>query len=178
MWNEEFTNTMVTLGFTQLKTDYCCFIQQENNSFTIIIVWVDNILAFSNSDIGNDEIKAELKSKFEVNLIGNPSMILGIKLSQEDHLISLSHGHFIDSLLNKFGLENVNPVTTPLDSNINLDDEDLSTEGKEDSQGNQSYATLIGSLMYLALGSHPDISHAVNQLAQFTQSPKLKHWTA
>ena len=151
VWNEEFTTTMVTLGFTQLKTDYCCFIRHRNNSFTIVIVWVDDILAFSNSDIGNDQIEAELKSKFEVNSIGNPSMILGIKLSQEDHLISLSQSHFINSLLHKFGLENVNPVTTPLDPNINLDDEELSTEGETDSQGTQSYATLIGSLMYLVL---------------------------
>ena len=32
--------------------------------------------------------------------------------------------------------------------------------------------------MYLALGIRPDISYAVNRLAQFTQKPQLKHWTA
>ena len=26
VWNKEFTSTMKSLGFTQLKTDYCCFI--------------------------------------------------------------------------------------------------------------------------------------------------------
>ena len=26
VWNEEFTSTMTSMGFTQLKTDYCCFI--------------------------------------------------------------------------------------------------------------------------------------------------------
>ena len=100
MWNEELTTTMTSLGFSQLKTDYCCFIQWENNLFTIIIIWVDDILSFSSSDAGNNWIEADLKSKFEVNTIGNPSMILGIKLNQKENQISLSQTHYIDSLLN------------------------------------------------------------------------------
>ena len=32
--------------------------------------------------------------------------------------------------------------------------------------------------MYLALASRPDISYAVNRLAQFTSNPKGVHWTA
>ena len=170
---------MTSVGFTQLKTDYCCFIRREDKSFTIMIVWVDDILSFSNSDTGNDQIEADLKSKFEVNTIGNPSMILGIKLLQTPNQITLSQAHFIDSLLKKFGLKDANPVTTPLDPNVNLDDEE--TEEKSNNQSKEvshSYATLIGSLMYLALGTRPDITYAVNKLAQFTQLPKPKHWTA
>ena len=103
---------MTSMGFTQLKTDYCCFIQWEERSFTIMIIWVDNILFFSNSDARNDQIKADLKLKFEVNMIGNPSMILGIKLIQKPNQITLSQTHFLDLLLKKFGLEPANPVTT------------------------------------------------------------------
>jgi hypothetical protein len=105
-------------------------------------------------------------------------MILGIKLIQKENQISLSQTHFVDSLLNKFGLENANPVTTPLDPNVNLDDNE--TEENSNTQDNQAshfYATLIGSLMYLALGTRPDIAYAINRLAQFTQELKPKHWT-
>jgi Reverse transcriptase (RNA-dependent DNA polymerase) len=114
VWNEELTTTMTSLGFSQLKTDYCCFIRRENNSFTIMIVWVDDILSFSNLNARNDQIKADLKSKFEVNIIRNPSMILGIKLIQKENQILLSQTHFINSLLNKFRLENMSPITTHL----------------------------------------------------------------
>ena len=141
-----------------------------------MIVWVDDILSFSNSDAGNDQIEADLKSKFEVNTIGNPSMILGIKLLQKKNQITLSQTHFIDSLLGKFGLENANPVSTPLDPNVK--DEVIETPNNQDEKVSHSYATLIGSLMYLALGTRPDIAYAVNRLAQFTQQPKPKHWTA
>jgi hypothetical protein len=40
------------------------------------------------------------------------------------------------------------------------------------------YATAIGSLMYAALGTRPDISYAVQTLAQYTQNPQPIHWTA
>ena len=180
IWNEEFSSTMIEIGFTQLKTDYCCFIRRaENDDFTILIVWVDDILSFSLTDAGNDHIEQELKRKFEVNSIGNPNMILGIKFTQEDNYISLSQAHFVETLLQKFGLENANPVSTPIDPNINLDTPETSeNEDKPNEKISNSYATLISSLMYLALGTRPDISYAVNKLAQFTQKPQPKHWTA
>ena len=40
------------------------------------------------------------------------------------------------------------------------------------------YRQAIGSLMYLMIGTRPGISYAVGKLAQFCESPKLKHWTA
>ena len=182
VWNEEFSNTMLTLGFTQLKTDYCCFIRRNKEEFTILIVWVDDILAISLNDAGNDQIEQELKKKFEVNSIGKPTLLLGMKLEQKDHLITISQTHYINSLLQKFGLENLNPVSTPLDPNVNLDgnkdSKNIDNEGEHDSRGSFTYATLIGSLMYLALGTRPDIAYAVNRLAQFTQDPKPEHWTA
>ncbi|CAA7262637.1 unnamed protein product [Cyclocybe aegerita] len=110
-------------------------------------------------------------------------MLLGIKVHQENHLISLCQMHFIEKLLIKFGLENANAVTMPLDPNVKLNDpeleEDESNEQEEpDLRGMHSCATLIGSLMYLAIGTRPDIAYAVNKLAQFTHNLKPMHWTA
>jgi len=109
-------------------------------------------------------------------------MLLGIKLYQEDHLIILSQTHFIDTLLKKFGLDNANPVSTPMDSNVKLNEleetEEIIDQGEPDSKLSTGYAMLIGSLMYLALGTRPDIAYSVNKLAQFMHNPKLKHWTA
>ena len=80
-----------------------------------------------------------------------------MKLEQKDHLIIISQTHYINSLLQKFGLENLNPVSTPLDPNVKLDgnkdSENIDNEREHDSRGSFTYATLIGSLMYLALGT-------------------------
>ena len=65
------------------------------------------------------------------------------------------------------------PVHTPLDANIKL-------EPREPEEGNWSnnYASLIGSLMYAAVATRPDIAFAVNRLASFTANPTMCHWTA
>jgi hypothetical protein len=67
-----------------------------------------------------------------------------------------------------------------MDHNVKLDDPEEAEEPEERNQNfaNFGYATLIGSLMYLAIASRPDIAYSVNKLAQFTSAPKPKHWTA
>ena len=63
-----------------------------------------------------------------------------------------------------------------LDMDVKNDEKGLATE--ENPKKNHGYTQLISSLMYLALASHPNISYAVNRLAQFTSNPKAIHWTA
>ena len=44
-------------------------------------------------------------------------------------------------------------------------------------EGHQvSYLTVIGSLMYLMLRTHPDIAYAVGTLSRFSAKPNLSHW--
>ena len=108
---------------------------------------------------------------------------MGISQNQENSSIKLFQTAYIDSLLKKHGLENANPVSTPLDPNIKLD-LDPNEENNSKMQGELSkcpsigYATLIGSFMYLAIRTQLDIAYSVQRLAQFTQDPKPIHWTA
>ena len=65
-----------------------------------------------------------------------------------------------------------------MDPNIKLDDLEEASEEGITSMTNFGYANLIGSLIYLAIATQPDIAYAINKLAQFTSAPKPKHWTA
>jgi hypothetical protein len=40
------------------------------------------------------------------------------------------------------------------------------------------YLQAVGSLMYLAVATCPDISYAVGVLARFNKNPGLQHWKA
>ena len=101
------------------------------------------------------QIKTELNGHFKVKSLGQPSIIIGVKVHQEDHFIEISQTHYIDILLKKYGLQDANPISTPMDLNTKLD----AIEGKtsEDSKDqlliNHGYANLIGSLMYLAIAT-------------------------
>ena len=51
------------------------------------------------------------------------------------------------------------------------------TEGEE-SVNQQPYQCIIGCLLYLSVGSRPDITYSVNTLAKFSSHPSQQHWTA
>src|SRR5258706_15835903 len=42
---------------------------------------------------------------------------------------------------------------------------------------NVPYASLIGALMYAAIGTRPDIAFAVGALSRFLSNPGRRHWT-
>ena len=127
---------------------------------------MDDFLSISDQGELNDWIETELNKHFEVKSLGQLSIIIGVKVHQEDHLIEISQTHYIDTLLKKYGLQDANPVSTPMDPNIKLD----ALEGKasEDSQDqlliNHAYANLIRSLMYLTITTQPNIAYSVNKL--------------
>ena len=178
VWNHELNRVLAKIGFTQLRSDYCCYIRRSDDNFTSLLVWVDDFISASTTNDLNDVTEHNLKSHFDIKSLGLPNLLLGMKVHVGHDIISLSQTHYIDSLLTKFGLADANPVATPMDPNVKLDKYDKSTktelEGEEDSNNKISYgyAQLIGSLMYLAIATCLDIAFAVNKLAQYTSDPK------
>ena len=155
VWNAKLNDTLTNLGFHQLKSDYCCYIQRSEEGHTILLIWVDDFLLISDQDELNDWIKTELNKHFEVKSLGQLSIIIGVKVHQEDHLIEISQTRYINTLLKKYGLQDANLVSTPMDPNIKLDAlEGNASEGSEDQLLiNHGYANLIRSLMYLAIAT-------------------------
>ena len=179
VWNTNLNDVLTELGFKQLKSDYCCYIRKDEEGISILLVWVDDFLSISTKDSLNDRIEAELQKYFEVKSLGQPSIIIGVKIRQGNNLIEMSQTHYIETLLKKYGLQDANPVSTPMDLNIKLDDpEEILEEQGNIQMVTHVYANLIGSLMYLAIATRPDIAYAINKLAQYTSAPKPKHWTA
>ena len=72
----------------------------------------------------------------------------------------------------------MNSVATPIDPGINLEFQEDENEWMIDNRASGTYAKVIGSLMYAAIGTRPDIAYAVHTLAKFTRSPQPRHWTA
>ncbi len=90
--------------------------------------------------------------------------------------LTLSQSQYVQTVLDRFGMGDCNPVSMPLNPNIKLvkepDNADLWEMKKV------PYQALIGSLMYVALGMCPDIKYAVQALSQFNARPGPTHWTA
>ena len=70
-------------------------------------------------------------------------------------------------------MENAKPVKTPVDTCTKLV---KATEGEEIFD-QKLYQSAVGSLLYLSVGTRPDITYAVNNVAKFSSHPTIQHWT-
>eukprot|EP00253_Pinus_taeda_P021791 PITA_21791 len=97
--------------------------------------------------------------------LGYVHYYLGIEVTQHPKSIFLSQKKYIGDLLNRFGMKECNPLTTPKEQNLKL----TSIEGKEFEDATK-YRQLVGSLDYLTT-TRPDISFVVGILSKFMQKP-------
>ena len=70
-------------------------------------------------------------------------------------------------------------LVTPADSSI-VQTQDLGplTEEETISMRTVPYRVVIGCLLWLSLGTRPDITYAVSQVAKFSANPGQVHWKA
>ncbi len=116
-------------------------------------------------------MKDSLSKEFELKDFGKLKYFLGKCVTQnfESGSIQVNQPAYIKSVLETFGMQNCKPVSTPVSSSSKLmkaNDSDVCVDQSK-------YQSAIGSLMYLAVCTCPDISYAVNMLAKFTSKTNI-----
>ena len=170
-WNIELDTKLRRRGYTRLRSDPCAYIWRIGEEFAIITVWVDDLLLFATSIKLMSKMKLDIKAKWEVTDLGEPTKIVGIEITMGRDTIAISQTRYIESILKKEGLKRANPVGMPLDLNSPLKP---NPEGNEGNRSN-SFARLLGELQFIANATRPDIAYAVNRLASYTANPSLQH---
>ena len=180
VWNEEFDQTMKNMGYTRLRTDYCAYVLRTSDDMSILIVWVDDINMFAKKRSTNEELIKRLKEKYEITVLGEPTLLLGIHIQRDrkNRSITLSQAQYVRKILEKARMSESKPVSTPMDPNITLHETDDQNDTETNSRTSNEYATRVGELMYAAHATRPDILYATVTLAQFTKNPSPTHWTA
>lgn len=76
-------------------------------------------------------------------------------------------------------MKNSKPMETPMDGNSKLSKEmEPSMEQESKEMKGVPYQSLIGSLMYLAVSTRPDIAYTVSAMSQYHRNPGKVHWSA
>ncbi len=86
----------------------------------------------------------------------------------------LNQATYINKVLDKFNLKDAKMQPTPMDSNIKLEP-NKEQANKEDIK---LFQMLIGSLLYIILGTRLDIAFSVIKLARYASNPSRVHFTA
>ena len=103
-------------------------------------------------------------TSFEARDLGEAKHYLGIKITRDrgSRTIKLSQELMTTELVAKYGLSDGKVKNVPLSPSIRLSTE----EGEPIDQGKYPYSQLVGSLLYLAVTTRPDIGFAVGVFGQ------------
>lgn len=172
-WYFKLSKTLVSLGLEPMKNEPCLFHGYSNGSIVLVLVYVDDILVASREKKCIVDIYHRLLEDFEIKDLGLAKYCLGFEIDQSEGQIGLFQTGYILGLLKQYGMDQCNSVVTPSEVNVRFDD----TEN-DFLSNDYPYRELIGGLMYLSVGTRPDISNTVSRLAQFTNKPRKCHWIA
>ena len=175
-WNMVFTSYMEEAGFIQSSADPCVFVQAEEKDLTIIAVYVDDLIIVTTSSEKMSAVKKGLETRFKMKDLGKLHYCLGISIDydEEKGQMWLHQKHYILDLLDKYGLTEAKTALTPADVNVTLRKDDGSSKAVDPTH----YQSLIGSLLYCAIATRPDIAQAVGTVSKFCSAPCEAHLTA
>jgi hypothetical protein len=172
-WNEHINAVLIDIGMTRSTHDPCIYFVISDLAYVAIGVYVDDkILVYDNKTVAG-ELMARLMKRVTLEQVHHQAYI-GMEIENvTPGLITISQQSHIIGLAERYGLENAAPVKSPGIPSQNIDK-------CEDSPAFDvtKYQELLGSLMYLAISSRPDIAFCVSNLARYNHSPRVMHFEA
>ncbi|RVW99369.1 Retrovirus-related Pol polyprotein from transposon TNT 1-94 [Vitis vinifera] len=143
-WYKKFDNFMHRIKFKRCEPDHCYYVKSFDNSYIILLLYVDDMLIVGSDIEKINNVKKQLSKQFAMKDLGAVKQILA------------------------------KPMSTPLGSHFKLSKEQSpKTEKERYHMSKVPYASAIGSLMYVMVCTRPDIAHAVRVVSRF-MSASLK----
>lgn len=180
VWYRKWVTVMVALGLKPSQADPCLFVGKGDDGSPLRVgLYVDDALLFGNSS-QVQKLVGEIETSFEIKDMGlltpgKAAKFLGMEVLrcvQPDLGIFLSQRRYAEQVLERFGMQQCKPVTSAMTPGVHLEH-----EGKELPEGND-YGAIVGSLLYLAVKTRPDIAYAVGVLSRFVSCPREPHYVA
>ena len=173
IWYQCVHRVLASHGSIMAQSDNCVFYQSD----CVVCVYVDDFLVAAASTHEIEQVQRALQTEFRLNDLGIPRSFLGIQFDYHaDESVSIHQQQYIQKVLSDFGMETCQPNTTPMNPRQILNhrpDEEI-----PDEEAKAWFATAIGSLMYLMVGTRPDIAFALGTLSCFTSQPQSHHQVA
>jgi hypothetical protein len=168
-WNLTLHNWLIADGFVQSTADAGLYIYPDR---CLLAIYVDDIIYSVTHDSWKDAFKARFEVDFKIKDLGEAAWVLGMGVTRDRAAgtITVNQSVYIQSLLVRFNMTDCKPVSSP----------SLVTPFPESPycSVDTPYQCLVGSLLYAAVCTRPDIAEAVGRLTRYMAAPTEAHWTA
>ena len=122
-----------------------------------MVVYVDDAMFLSKNKDAINRKKALFMAKWECQDLGDVTEFLHMQVKRNGLDVIINQVDYLKKVLDRFQMTNTKAALTPLSSNWDLRE----NQGKATAAEITCYQSIIGILLYLMIGTHPDISYTV-----------------
>ncbi|SPC63052.1 uncharacterized protein UHOD_11870 [Ustilago sp. UG-2017b] len=178
LWHAVLDEQLKAFSFKRCCVEPCVYVQGIKDAMIILAVYVDDLLVIGVMSSRVKSVRQQLSSVFSITDQGNISQIIGmnVKYDCEAQMLSIDQSGYIEGTLEKFGMSDAWAVQSPAIEAINAMGPwqgDIASVEEI-----RHYTSLIGSLLWNAQGTRPDIAFAVSQCTRFVANPSSEHLIA
>lgn len=173
LWQRALSGALKTLGYSPVPHEPCAF----TNNGVIIFFYVDDIvLAFREQQRKEAlEVIEKLKARFQLTGGDDLQWFLGIEILRDraKRRLWLSQSSYITKIGALTDTSPTPPTSTPI-----AREELLPYKALAKKADILRYMRKVGSIMYTAVITRPDVAFAVSRLSRFTTNPGPEHHKA
>ncbi|KAE8887495.1 hypothetical protein PF010_g18229 [Phytophthora fragariae] len=169
VWFRTIRDVFRRAGFVQCAADTCLFAKRSGRAPVFVVLYVDDLLIGCKYEEDAEEVRRELAKHFTVKELGDVRYVLGmeVKYDKKKGELWLGQKQFIERMVDKFRQTDAYPVRNPI-----LQGQELHVEDGPLITGVKPFRDLIGSLLYVANATRPDICVAVGALSRYLDQPR------
>ena len=169
-WNDKFDRFIKSIGFTQSSADRCVYVGFHEGDKVHLALYVDDGLLLARKRETLESLVKIFKKQFNITT-SDLKLFVGMEVLHEKDSVFVSQTNYIQRILRKFNMEGANSIKTPADPHVRLV---VPSEPKF----NSPYREVVGSLLFLAMISRPDIAYSVGVASRFLDNHDDSHWHA
>ena len=130
-WFKKFDSFMHRIGFKRCETDYCCYVKSIDNSYIILLLYVDDMLIAGSNIEEINNLKKQLSKQFAMKDLGAAKQILDMRIIRDkaNDTLKLSQLEYVKKVLSRFNINEAKPMSTPLSSHFKLSKEQSPKKG-------------------------------------------------
>jgi hypothetical protein len=168
-WWKVLDASMARIGCTCLVSDSGIFVNKGKT--IVIIVYVDDVLFLGANKKDISSLKERFMQIWECRDLGDMQEFLHMHIVKSKGHILIDQVDYLHKVLQRFKLINAKTVPTPLPEGY----QPLPNKDPPNLELCSQFQQVIGSLLYIMIGTRPDIAYAVTKLSQYGANPNKDH---
>lgn len=171
-WSVKFRNFLEQFGFISTEVEQCIFRGRVENFNVYLALFVDDGLIATKSRNISMIIINYLQEYFEITF-GEVKNFIGLQIGRdsENKSLFIHQSDYIQKIIGKFNMNDAKAISIPADPHTIL----CPSEKTETNSLHVPYREAVGSLMFIATVSRPDIAYIVSQLSRYMNNYNNTH---